>query len=75
MNRPNKLDCSTIQLDRLTTDKHSNLLEVTKKMKYCEYTPRAIFTTLYFIRDLRMIPICKNVCPWQAFQPKFNVTL
>ncbi len=34
-----------------------------------------VFTTLHFLRKLRMGPISQNVCPWQAFPGKCNVIL
>ncbi len=57
-NRPNKLDCFITPLEMLTSDKYSNLLGqflITKKMKYCEYTPS--FATLHFLFNIRMGPL------------------
>ncbi len=34
----------------------------------------AVFTTLHFIPNLRMLAISQSVCPWQTFPPYCNVT-
>jgi hypothetical protein len=38
------------------------------------YVHGVIFATLYFIRNLRVGPLSKSICPWQAYPYKHIVT-
>ncbi len=37
-------------------------------------SPDFVFTTLYFLHNLRMGQISQSVCPWQSFLAKCNAT-
>jgi len=40
-----------------------------KKRNYPIREAEALFTILYFLRNLRMGPVSLNFCSWQAFSP------
>ncbi len=46
-----------------------------QRKKFVNTIPGVVFTTLYFLHNLRMVPMSKSVCPWQVFPAWCNVTL
>jgi hypothetical protein len=59
----------TLMLSVVNTECHMLALDAECRYDECRHTEchGAVFTTLYFLRNLQKSPISWSVCSWQAF--------